>query len=97
MVAPPPPQIAQQSEPTIDHVAEGIDADQGEEAEAVDYGDYFERLQDAMNGARDEASVEEVWTDFDPEATFQDDQPSRELADLIKRRRLGALNPVNAG
>lgn len=96
-VVAPAPAPAQVEDMTVDHVAEGIDADTAEDAEAIDYGDYFERLQDAMNGARDEASVEEVWTDFDPEATFQDDQPSRELADLIKRRRLGSLNPANAG
>jgi len=93
--SPPSPPSTGDAVPMVED-AEIVDA-AANEAEAIDYGDYFERLQEAMNGARDVASVEEVWTDFDPEATFQDDQPSRELADLIKRRRLGSLNPVNAG
>jgi phage recombination protein Bet len=97
VVAPPPVALTRPTEPaTVDHVAESIDADQPEE-EPIDYGDYFERLQEAMNGAGDEESVEEVWTDFDPEATFEGDPTSRELADLIKKRRLAALHPINAG
>ncbi|WP_395451160.1 hypothetical protein ACHMW7_16035 [Aminobacter sp. UC22_36] len=67
----------------------------GEDDTGTDYGDYFERLEEALQGAADAASIEEVWTDFDPEAKFQDDKESRELADLIKRRRLTAIHPLN--
>jgi hypothetical protein len=65
-------------------------------SEPIDYGDYFERLQEAMNSATDEASIEEVWTDFDPDATFQDDADSFELAAVIKRRQLAKIHPLNA-
>lgn len=66
-------------------------------AETVDYGDYFERLQEAMEGAATEGDVEEVWIDFDPEATFQDDADSLELAANIRTQRLAKLHPINAG
>lgn len=62
-----------------------------------DFGDYFERLYAAMQNAGDEASIAEVWNDFDPEAKFQDDPDSRELAETIKRNRLTAISPLNAG
>lgn len=65
--------------------------------EPVDYGDYFERLDEALRGARDDVSVEEVWTDFDPEATFQNDAESMELAQSLRTRRLAALSPLMAG
>lgn len=75
----------------ITETGEPVDAVQ--EVEAPDYGDYFERMQEAMNGASDDASIEEVWNDFDPEATFQDDADSLQLATIIKNRRLTAINP----
>lgn len=68
-----------------------------EEPTPVDYGDYFERLDEALRLAMDESSIEEIWTDFDPEATFQDDQDSMELALNLKTKRLAQLHPVNAG
>lgn len=103
VVAPPPPaaQIAGPAEgEVIDHAE--VAGETGEatdaivEGEAVDYGDYFERLQEAMNGAKDAASVEEVWNDFDAEATFQSDADSLELATNIKQRQLTKLHPMNA-
>ncbi|GAA4108566.1 recombinase RecT [Aminobacter aganoensis] len=98
----PPSPTALMAE-TIEHeaVEEQTATETSEESEpadedtGTDYGDYFERLNTAMNGAADAASVEEVWTEFDPEAKFQDDKESRELADLIKRRRLTAVHPLN--
>lgn len=102
IVAPPPP--AQIAAPTTETISvttsegETVEAVAEVEAvEAVDYGDYFERLQEAMGGANDDASIEEVWTEFDPEATFQDDPDSLDLASIIKRRQLTKLSPLNAG
>lgn len=101
-VAPPPPaQIAGPAEGEV-IVHAGVVEETGEatdavvEGEPVDYGDYFERLQEAMNGAKDAASVEEVWNDFDPEATFQSDADSLELATNIKQRQLAKVHPINA-
>lgn len=93
-IAPPPPQIdhhevaAETAGETTEAIVEG---------EAVDYGDYFERLQETMNGAKDDASIEEVWNDFDPDATFQDDPDSMELATSIKQRQLAKIHPINGG
>lgn len=99
VVAPPPPQ-AQIAAPTTETItvttSEGETVEAVGEVEAVDYGDYFERLQEAMNGAGDEASIEEVWNDFDPEATFQGDADSLELAANIKLRQLTKVHPMNA-
>lgn len=77
----------------VEETGEAVDAII--EDDGIDYGDYFERLQEAMNCATDAASVEETWTEFDPEATFQDDAESRELADKIKINRLTQLHPLN--
>lgn len=93
--APRPPSPPKISAPVVED-AEIIEHP-AEEPTPVDYGDYFERLDEALRLAMDEASVEEIWTDFDPEATFQDDQDSMELALSLKAKRLAQLHPVNAG
>jgi len=93
--APRPPSPPKISAPVVED-AEVIEQP-AEEPTPVDYGDYFERLDEALRLAMDEASVEEIWTDFDPEATFQDDQDSMELAFNLKTKRLAQLHPVNAG
>lgn len=92
---PSPPSPPKISAPVVED-AEIIEQP-AEEPAPVDYGDYFERLDEALRLAMDEASVEEIWTDFDPEATFQDDQDSMELAFNLKTKRLAQLHPVNAG
>jgi hypothetical protein len=72
--------------------AEVVDAtDENQNGDAIDYGDFFERLDASMAAATDEASVEEVWNEFDPEATLQGDDDSIELAMNIKTRRLAAV------
>jgi hypothetical protein len=87
-----PPSPAAKIAPPVED-AEVVEEVSGE---PIDYGDYFERLQEAMNDATDEASIEEVWSDFDPDATFQDDADSFELAAIIKRRQLAKIHPLNA-
>ncbi|MBZ9683270.1 phage recombination protein Bet [Mesorhizobium sp. CO1-1-2] len=71
-------------------------ADYGE-GKAFNYGRFFEDFQLALAGAKSAAAVEEVWTEFDVEARFTNDDSSRQLADKIKARRLAALNPPSAG
>ena len=65
--------------------------------DGIDYGDYFERLQAALDEAADELSVEEVWSEFDAGATFEGDDDSFRLAEDMKIRRLVQLSTVNAG
>lgn len=99
--SPPSPDASEQarppSPPSANGASAGIDRfpkdleDVSEEKEPFDYGDYFERLQVKLRGAKDAADVEDIWSAFDPEATFQDDPESRELADKIKARKLATI------
>lgn len=79
----------------VEETGEAVEAIQ--DAEPIDYGDYFERLQEAFNGLIKPEDIEEVWNDFDPEATFQNDEDSLKLALMIKERKLASVHPVNAG
>lgn len=72
-------------------------ADDGQSGDVIDYGDFFERLEAGMAEASDEESAEEIWNDFDPEATLQGDDDSFQLAMSIKTRRLAALSSLNGG
>ncbi len=94
VVAPPPPQIVQQQtiEPAGGGATEDADAD-----DPIDYGDYFERLQAALDEASDDIGVQEIWNEFDAEATFEGDPDSFELADSIRIKRLAKLHPINGG
>lgn len=58
---------------TDDAVANGIDADGDQPADddLVDDNTFFERLEEALAVAGDAASIEEVWTQFDPMARFE--------------------------
>ena len=67
-------------EVTTDAVAEGVDADTAEVIDdgMVDDTTFFERLEEALAVVSDLATVEEVWTDFDPLARFEG-QPNAEI------------------
>lgn len=92
---PVPPSAAAPAE--VDE-AEVIDpretvAETGEDArefvgEHMDDGEFFHRLEESLAGAMDEATVEEVWNQFDAEARFDGDDVNRAIADKIKARRL---------
>lgn len=77
----------------VEETGESVDAviDDG----GIDYGEFFESFARAINEATDAETVEQVWADFDVEATFQDDAESRELAERIKIARLTQLHPLN--
>lgn len=103
---PPSPPSAQIS--TSDEEAETVDpaeivTETGEQtAEFVadadfDAAAFFEEMETQMSGARDEATVEEVWTALDPEGQFDGDDVNLEIAHKIKLRRLAQLHPINAG
>ncbi|MES0071869.1 hypothetical protein [Mesorhizobium sp. M0058] len=68
-----------------------VEEENGQEGEPFDFGKFFEDLQIALAGCGSAAEIEEIWTEFDVEARFQDDADSRQLADQIKNRRLSAV------
>ncbi|PWJ88426.1 hypothetical protein C8D77_111149 [Mesorhizobium loti] len=104
--SPPSPDAPATAEQHADERAEQGQHDDGAEVsenegegdgEPFDFGAFFESFQIALAGAKNEVQVEEIWTEFDVEARFQDDADSRQLADRIKERRLSALNPLSSG
>jgi phage recombination protein Bet len=92
-VPPAPPaemtaqELAQEAGTVIDHDEPAVD-----ENSEVDFPDdtaYFEALEEALAVVSDNASIEEVWTEFDPLARF-DGQPQGEtnqgIAMAIRKR-----------
>lgn len=85
-------QGAQQSD-IVD--AELVDPDTSEvtdeqpaSAEEFDDTAFFEKLEEDMAVATDEASIEEVWTEADPMARFESDETSQAIAMAIKKRAI---------
>jgi hypothetical protein len=95
--SPPSPPSPEAIDPIPEGMHEGAEAAEEEKPEAFDYGKFFEDFQIALQGAKSAAAVEDVWTEFDVEAEFHDDESSRQLADRIKARRLDALTQPGAG
>ncbi|TPK14127.1 recombinase RecT [Mesorhizobium sp. B2-5-11] len=69
---------------TVDAVADGIDGDTPDVTDdaMVDDTTYFEQLEAALAVVSDAASVEEVWTEFDPLSRFEG-QPNAETNQSI--------------
>lgn len=59
--------------------------------------DFFAELEEALAGAADEATVEEIWSGLDPDGTFDGDDVNLDIAHKIKTRRLAALSPMAGG
>lgn len=95
-VPPAPPEPPVEDAEVID-----ITQDDTEEppatAEPMDAAEFFGELEEAMSGAMDEATVEEIWTALDPEGTFDGDDVNLEIAHKIKQRRLAQIHPMNGG
>lgn len=51
-------------------------------------GEYMEGLGQALANSKDEADIEEVWTEFDPMATLEGDDTLQEEANLMKDKAL---------
>ncbi len=66
-----------------DQPQEGAESD-----EAFDRTQYFTDLEDALSVAMDDATAEEVFNEFDPLATFQDDEGDQGIAKAMKARAL---------
>jgi hypothetical protein len=99
-VPPQPPAPPTLPVATIDHVADAIDADPPEDDAPEVYVDdrtYFEQLQDAMDLATDAATVEEVWTEFDPLARFEGKPNFDQNQGIAKAIKLGALKRIGGG
>ncbi len=64
-----------------------------------DLGSYLENLETSLSGAKDEATLEETWNDFDVAATLETEGHADmiDAAEQIKTRMLAALSPLNAG
>jgi recombination protein RecT len=76
---------------TVVETGEATDALVDEQSDTL--GDYFTKLEQAMEAATNAADIAEVWNDFDPLAKFEGDEDSQALATSIKRKhvqRVGA-------
>jgi phage recombination protein Bet len=100
---PPSQQIAHHAEVVDAETGEIIDeretvTETGEATDAIieeteTLGDYFTRLETAMEAATTAAEIAEVWNDADPLSKFEGDEDSQALAMSIKRthvQRVGA-------
>lgn len=90
---PVPPPAPEAATPVIDN--EPVAPTDG--GEPLDTADFFHELEEALSGAMDEATIEEVWTALDPDGTFDGDDTNLEIAHKIKMRRLSQINPMSAG
>lgn len=85
---PPRPPVAEIEAPkTVEHEefdphADAVGVDPEPSEEVVDDTAYFEQLEEALAVVNDLATLEEVWTEFDPLARF-DGQPSGETNQAI--------------
>ncbi|QIG67296.1 single-strand DNA binding RecT-like protein [Rhizobium phage RHph_TM3_3_3] len=62
-------------------------------------GDFLDEIETAIAGAKDEADVEEIWTDFDAPAVLETEGHADmiDAAFAIKTRRLAQLSSLNGG
>lgn len=70
----------------VPETGEAVDAVMDDAGETI--GDYFERMEAAMQGASNAADIAEVWNDFDPLARFENDEENQALAVSIRRRHV---------
>ncbi|TCV66320.1 recombinase RecT [Neorhizobium sp. S3-V5DH] len=91
----PPKPPAPPSAKTVDV---GPEQEASEASEFI-LGDFLNEIETALDSAPDEASVEEIWNDFDAPAVLETEGHADmiEAAYAIKSRRLAKLNPLNGG
>jgi hypothetical protein len=92
----PPKPPAPPSAKTIE--ADPVTEKQDGESEFV-LGDFLDEIETALASAKDEADVEEIWTDFDAPAVLESEGHADmiDTAFQIKTRRLAVLSPLNGG
>jgi phage recombination protein Bet len=93
---PPKPPAPPSAAKTID--AEPLQTAQPGES-GFDLGSYLEEIETALASAKDEAEVEQIWSDFDAPAVLETEGHADmiDAAFSIKTRRLAQLNPMNGG
>lgn len=81
--------------------AKTIDAEPEKSTEPAEFvlGDFLDEIEMTLAGAKDEADVEEIWTDFDAPAVLETEGHADmiDAAFAIKTRRLAQLSPMNGG
>lgn len=87
--APPAPPSSKVIEAEPDHTAEP----------EFNLGDFLNEIETSLAGAKDEADVEEIWTDFDAPAVLETEGHADmiDAAYAIRDRRLSALSAISAG
>ncbi|MCW0979363.1 hypothetical protein OK142_00955 [Agrobacterium sp. BT-220-3] len=92
---PSPPMPPQPPEPPVED-AEVMDVtnetSDSDPSSPIEPTEFFQELEEAMAGAMDEATVEEVWSNLDPEGNFDGDDINLDIAHKIKQRRLAQIN-----
>lgn len=91
---PPSPPKAPVDGPDTFDAAEESSSEQG-----FDLGEFLEELETSLASAKDEAEVEEIWTDYDAAAVLETEGHADmiDAAHAIKMRALAKLSPLNAG
>jgi hypothetical protein len=81
--------------------AKTIEAEPEKSADSAEFvlGDFLTEIETALAGAKDEADVEEIWTDFDAPSVLETEghEDMIEAAFAIKTRRLAQLSTLNGG
>jgi hypothetical protein len=86
-MAPSPPKV-----PALPPLATAeTQPEAGNSAGDFDYSKFFDDLENDLAAAGSPDAVQEVWNAYDVEATFQDDDQSRQLAEDLRGKRIEAL------
>ena len=65
------------------------------DGEIIDDNAYFDELEGALAGAMDMETLEEAWTEKDPEARFDGDDVNLGIVMAIKNRRIVQIEKEN--
>lgn len=96
---PTPPKPPKPPAPTVAKTIEAEPEPAVEDDGSFDLGAFLENIETSLAGAKDEAEVEEIWTDFDAPAVLESEGHADmiDAAFSIKERRLAQLSTLNGG
>lgn len=97
--APPSPPSPPSPTKTSEPVEDAQTVEDAHEDSGFVLGDFLEALGEAIELQSDEAGVEELWNEFDPEATLSSEghEDMIPVAFKVKKKRLAQLSPMNGG